>query len=58
MEHRNERYEYTTRETATTTYMEPMRSMDDLLEPDGWQPVWREVTIEGTFTVYRRERAR
>lgn len=51
----NPRYEYTTRECPTI----PGQITPDFeasLEAVGWHRAWADITVEGTFIVYRRLR--
>jgi hypothetical protein len=52
----NSRYEYTTREVPTTNEVISGES-DRVMQSQGWRRCWADVTIEGTFVVYRRARA-
>lgn len=51
----NTRYEYTTREMPTT-HTVFHSSTDTEMEAQGWSRAWADVTTEGTFIVYRRNR--
>jgi hypothetical protein len=53
--HRNSRYEYTTREWPSAPDV-LSSSSDKEISQNGWRRVWADVTLEGTFVVYRRER--
>jgi hypothetical protein len=55
-EHINTRYEYTTRELPGTTDVISAES-DAEMNRVGWRRVWADVTLDGAFVVYRRERA-
>lgn len=55
MEFQNSRYEYTTREFATVSISgDP--AIEAEMERQGWQRAWADITMEGTFAVYRRVR--
>jgi hypothetical protein len=55
-EFRNPLYEYVTREFPTD--LQSFSSAADRdMEAEGWRRTWADVTIEGTFAVYRRPRA-
>jgi len=56
VEFRNSRYEYTTREVNTDPRDVSAKDVDDAMSEFGWHRVWANVTREGTFIVYRRER--
>ena len=56
VEFRNSRYEYTTREVNTDPRDMSAKDVDDAMFEFGWHRVWANVTQEGTFIVYRRER--
>ena len=50
----NLRYEYTTRECPTDTCFHPEFEAEMLAK--GWQRAWADITIDGAFVVYRRQR--
>jgi hypothetical protein len=50
---RNERYQYTTRQCSGGAIQPPEEAE---MERQGWRRVWSDITMEGTFSVYRRER--
>jgi hypothetical protein len=52
-DHFNTRYEYTTREFSSNVFT-PDWEAD--MEREGWRRVWGDITMDGTFAVYRRER--
>lgn len=53
-EFKNSRYEYITREFETDIdNYHP--SFEKSLEDEGWRRAWADITMEGTFVVYRRE---
>jgi len=51
----NPRYEYTTREFPTE--IEALTpDFGAVMKAEGWHQVWADVTVEGTFATFRRER--
>lgn len=48
-------YEYQTREVPYSTDALSL-SFDEDMHEDGWTRAWADVTLEGIFIVYRRER--
>jgi hypothetical protein len=53
--HVNERYEYTTREYPYTSGS--LGPDEPELTAGGWRRAWADITQDGIFVVYRRERA-
>ena len=51
----NTRYEYTTREGLTDPGSIHPEFHEGMLA-EGWCQVWSDITLEGTFVVYRRVR--
>lgn len=51
----NTRYEYTTREGPTDPDDIHPEFHEGMLA-EGWCQVWSDITLEGTFVVYRRAR--
>ena len=50
----NARYEYTTRECASDAIEPPFEAQ---MAQEGWRRCWADITMEGMFVVYRRDRA-
>ena len=51
----NSRYEYSIREYPTIVGQLAPPDEEVLLEKDGWRRAWADITMEGTFVVFRRE---
>lgn len=52
----NSRYEYVTREIPTEIPRVISSETDREMGSQGWRRAWADISTEGTFIVYRRER--